>query len=378
MNVRDNEDFTPIDLKKAKTLSTVNNSFFGTNQLSQFMDQINPLSELAHKRRLSSMGPGGLSRERAGFEVRDAHATHYGRICTVETPEGANIGLVLNLAQYARINDYGFIETPYRKVTSAVAPKDAEGKTTSKDVVDEDGKVVIKVGKTIAKADIKKLEKLDRKTVPVKAQVTTDIVYLGATDEQSAVIAGAGQGYDKDGFFENPRVSARTGGTDSEEVDADDVTHMDAAPQQIVGISAGLIPFLERNYVYRSLMGANQQRQAVPLVRPESPIIGTGLEGPTAKNSGQVIVAEEDGEVVSATANEVVVKYKKAGKKTYKPYHFVRSNDGTSMNQKVRVSVGDKVEKDQPIIEGMSIADGELALGHDAMVAFMQWDGYNF
>ena len=378
MSMSDMDSVTPNQLVNARPVVAAVREFFGSSQLSQFMDQTNPLSELAHKRRLSSMGPGGLSRERAGFEVRDAHATHYGRICTVETPEGANIGLVLNLAQYARINNYGFIETPYRKVISAVAPKDAEGKTTSKDVLDVDGKVVVKADKEITKADIKKLAKLDRQTVPVKAQVTTDIVYLDATDEQSAVIAGAGQEYDKDGFFQSPRVSARTGGTDSEEVDADDVTHMDAAPQQIVGISAGLIPFLERNYVYRSLMGANQQRQAVPLVRPESPIVGTGLEGPTAKNSGQVIVAEEDGEVVSATADEVVIKYAKAGKKTYSPYHFVRSNDGTSMNQKVRVSVGDKVKKDQPIIEGMSIADGELALGHDAMVAFMQWDGYNF
>ena len=378
MSMSDMDSVTPNQLVNARPIVAAVREFFASSQLSQFMDQTNPLSELAHKRRLSSMGPGGLSRERAGFEVRDAHATHYGRICTVETPEGANIGLVLNLAQYARINHFGFIETPYRKVISALPPKDAEGKTASKDIVDEDGKVLVKEGKQITKADIKKLAKLDRKTVPVKAQVTTDIVYLDATDEQSAVIAGAGQEYDKDGFFKNPRVSARTGGTDSEEVDADEVTHMDAAPQQIVGISAGLIPFLERNYVYRSLMGANQQRQAVPLVRPESPIVGTGLEGPTAQNSGQVIIAEEDGEVVTATANELVVKYKNAGKKTYTPYHFVRSNDGTSMNQKVRVSIGDKVTAGQPIIEGMSIADGELALGHDAMVAFMQWDGYNF
>ena len=378
MSMSDLEEVTPNKLINARPIVAAVREFFASSQLSQFMDQTNPLSELAHKRRLSSMGPGGLSRERAGFEVRDAHATHYGRICTVETPEGANIGLVLNLAQYARINNYGFIETPYRKVVSALLLKDAEGKTTSKDVVDEDGNVVIEQGKTITKADIKKLEKLNKKTAPVKAQVTTEIVYLDSTDEQSAVIAGAGQEYDDDGFFVNPRVSARTGGTESEEVDANDVTHMDAAPQQIVGISAGLIPFLERNYVYRSLMGANQQRQAVPLVRPESPIVGTGLEGPTAKNSGQVITAEEDGEVVSATADEIVIKYKSVGKKTYTPYHFIRSNDGTSMNQKVRVSAGDKVKEGQPIIEGMSIADGELALGHDAMVAFMPWDGYNF
>ncbi len=221
------------------------------------MDQINPLSELAHKRRLSSMGPGGLSRERAGFEVRDAHATHYGRICAVETPEGANIGLVLNLANFARVNEYGFIETPYRKV--------------------------------------------------VKGKVTDEVVYLDAYEEEQAIIAGGGVELDAKGGFKNDRVSARSR-LRSAEVDSDEVTHIDASRNQIIGSSAGLIPFIEKNYVYRSLMGSNQQRQAVPLIQPQSPIVGTGLEIAAAHNTGQVIVAEDSGEVVRASAQEVVVK----------------------------------------------------------------------
>jgi len=326
MSMSEIETVTPGQLINARPIVAAVREFFASSQLSQFMDQINPLSELAHKRRLSSMGPGGLSRERAGFEVRDAHATHYGRICTVETPEGANIGLVLNLAQYARINDYGFIETPYLKVS--------------------------------------------------KGKVTDEIVYLDAADELDSVIAAEGNEIDDNGKFVNERVSARVS-TSSEEIEADRVTHMDASNQQIVGSSAGLIPFLERNYVYRSLMGANQQRQAVPLVQPQSPIVGTGIEEVVARNSGQLIVAEEAGEVVKADASEVQVKYKD-GTKSYFPVHFVRSNEGTSINQKVVVSAGDKVKKGDILVEGMSIQGGELALGKDVLVAFMPWKGYNF
>lgn len=326
MSMSEIETVTPAQLINARPVVAAVREFFASSQLSQFMDQINPLSELAHKRRLSSMGPGGLSRERAGFEVRDAHATHYGRICPVETPEGANIGLVLNMAMYARINDYGFMETPYRKV--------------------------------------------------VKGKVTNEVVYLDAAEEEKAVIAAGGEPLDKDGKFVNKRVSARNklvAGT----VDAADVTHMDAANRQIIGSSAGLIPFVEKNYVYRSLMGSNQQRQAVPLVKPEAPVVGTGLEGVVARNSGQVVIAEEDGEVVHAEANELVVSYGKV-KKTYHPMHFVRSNEGTSINQKVVVRAGDKVKKGDILVEGMSVSGGELALGKNLLVAFMPWNGYNF
>jgi DNA-directed RNA polymerase subunit beta len=326
MSMSELESVTPGQLINARPVVAAVREFFASSQLSQFMDQINPLSELAHKRRLSSMGPGGLSRERAGFEVRDAHATHYGRICAVETPEGANIGLVLNLANYARINEYGFIETPYRKV--------------------------------------------------VKGKVTEEVVYLDASEEEHAVIAGAGVELGKDGKFVNERVSARMF-LKSGEVDAKDVTHVDAARNQIIGSSAGLIPFIEKNYVYRSLMGSNQQRQAVPLIQPSAPIVGTGLEDAAARNTGQMLLAEADGEVVKATGDEVVVKYKE-GAVSYEPQHFIRSNEGTSINQKVVVNTGDKVKAGDVLIEGMSIQNGELALGKDLIVAFMPWGGYNF
>lgn len=326
MSMSEIETVTPAQLINARPVVAAVREFFASSQLSQFMDQINPLSELAHKRRLSSMGPGGLSRERAGFEVRDAHATHYGRICAVETPEGANIGLVLNLASYARINDYGFVETPYRVVKNT--------------------------------------------------KVTDEIVYLDAAAEETAVIAGAGEELDAKGAFAHERVSARKR-LKSSEVEAHEVTHMDASRKQIIGSSAGLIPFVEKNYVYRSLMGSNQQRQAVPLVQPQSPVVGTGTEAVAARNTGQLIVAEADGEVTKATGEEVVVKYKE-GNVSYRPQHFIRSNEGTSINQKVVVNTGDKVKAGDPLVEGMSIQGGELALGKDLRVAFMPWGGYNF
>jgi len=326
MSMSELESVTPGQLINARPVVAAVREFFASSQLSQFMDQINPLSELAHKRRLNSMGPGGLSRERAGFEVRDAHATHYGRICAVETPEGANIGLVLNMANYARINEYGFIETPYRKVKNG--------------------------------------------------KVTNEVEYLDAAAEERAVIAGAGVALDKNDKFVADRVSARAN-LKSSEVDARDVTHIDAARNQIIGSSAGLIPFIENNYVYRSLMGSNQQRQAVPLIQPRAPIVGTGLETAAARNTGQMMLAEADGEVVAASGDKVTVKYKD-GTVDYEPQHFVRSNEGTSINQKVVVSTGQKVKKDDVLVEGMSIQNGELALGKDLIVAFMPWNGYNF
>ncbi|HVS58927.1 MAG TPA: DNA-directed RNA polymerase subunit beta [Candidatus Saccharimonadales bacterium] len=378
MSMSEIETVQPGQLINARPVVAAVREFFASSQLSQFMDQINPLSELAHKRRLSSMGPGGLSRERAGFEVRDAHATHYGRICAVETPEGANIGLVLNLANYARVNDYGFVETPYRKVTNAVTAKDSVGHIASVDLEDEKGKAIVKAGKPITAADAAKLAKVTgRVTWPVKAKVTKDVVYLDAFEEEAAVIAGGGNEIDDNGYFVDERVSARTH-LKSGEVDANEVTHMDASRNQIIGSSAGLIPFIEKNYVYRSLMGSNQQRQAVPLIQPSSPIVGTGLEGAAARNTGQLTVAESDGEVVKASAQEVIVKYKSGDTVAYQPQHFVRSNEGTSINQKVAVSTGDKVKKGDVLVEGMSVQGGELALGKDLRVAFMPWAGYNF
>jgi len=326
MSMSEIETVQPGQLINARPVVAAVREFFASSQLSQFMDQTNPLSELAHKRRLSSMGPGGLSRERAGFEVRDAHATHYGRICAVETPEGANVGLVLNLANYARVNDYGFVETPYRVVS--------------------------------------------------KGKVTDEVVYLDAAAEEKAVIAGAGVKLDKTGKIVDERVSARIR-LQAGEADRSDVTHIDAAQNQIIGSSAGLIPFIEKDNVYRALMGSSQQRQSVPLIHPEAPIVGTGLEGAVARNSGQMILAEEAGEVLKATGESVTVQYKD-GKVTYEPQHFVRSNDGTAINQTVVVHAGDKVKKGDVLIEGASISGGELALGKNLTVAFMPWAGYNF
>ncbi|MFA5003938.1 MAG: DNA-directed RNA polymerase subunit beta [Candidatus Saccharimonadales bacterium] len=377
MSMSEIETVSPGQLINARPVVAAVREFFASSQLSQFMDQINPLSELAHKRRLSSMGPGGLSRERAGFEVRDAHATHYGRICAVETPEGANVGLVLNLANFARVNEYGFVETPYRKVVNSVTAKDAVGHIARVDLEDEKGKAIVKAGKAITKADADKLAKVKTQvTWPVRAKVTSDVIYLDAAAEESAVIAGAGLPTDANGYFVEERVSARTN-LKSTEVDANEVTHMDAARNQIIGSSAGLIPFIEKNYVYRALMGSNQQRQAVPLIKPESPIVGTGLETAAARNTGQIVVAEAAGEVIKATGDQVVVKYKE-GNVTYEPQHFVRSNEGTSINQSVAVNTGDKVKKGDTLIEGMSVQGGELALGKDLVVAFMPWAGYNF
>ena len=377
MSMSEIETVTPAQLINARPVVAAVREFFASSQLSQFMDQINPLSELAHKRRLSSMGPGGLSRERAGFEVRDAHATHYGRICAVETPEGANIGLVLNLASYARINDYGFIETPYRKVINAVTPQQAAGHIAAVNLEAEDGTLVVAAGNKITADDAKQLAAVSsRVTWPVKAKVTDEVVYLDAAAEEASVIAGAGEEVDDEGYFVNERVSARSH-LSSSEVDANDVVYMDASRSQIIGSSAGLIPFLEKNYVYRSLMGSNQQRQAVPLVQPRAPIVGTGMEAAAAQNTGQLVSAEADGQVIKATADEVVVQYKDR-KATYNPLHFVRSNEGTSINQKVVVYSGDTIKAGDPIIEGMSVQGGELALGKDLIAAFMPWGGYNF
>ena len=325
MSMTDIENVTPGQLINARPVVAAVREFFASSQLSQLMDETNPLSELSHKRRLSSMGPGGLSRERAGFDVRDAHPTHYGRLCSVETPEGANIGLVLNLATYARVNEYGFIETPYRKV--------------------KDGRV------------------------------TNEVVYLDASRERNEIIADAGAKLNEDGTFTDERVSARIE-MQPGQIDASEVTMMDAAHKQILGSTASLVPFIEKNRIDRSLTGSNMQRQAVPLINPQSPTVGTGIEGVIAKNSSQLITAEAEGEVIRADGDVVEVKYED-GVKSYELLHFEKSNDDRSINQKVRVSRGQKVKKGDILIEGASIADGEIALGRDLRVAFMPWGGYN-
>ena len=325
MSVTDIENVSPSQLINARPVVAAVCEFFTSSQLSQLIDEVNPLAELSHKRRLSSTGPGGLSRERAGFDVRDAHPTHYGRICSVETPEGANIGLVLNLATYARVNEYGFIETPYLRV--------------------KDGKV------------------------------TDELVYLDAAEEANEVIADAGEILNDDKTFRDERVSARNN-MRPEQVDAKDVTLMDAAHRQILGSTAALVPFIEKNRIDRSLTGSNMQRQAVPLLTPRRVTVGTGIEKDIARNSGHLIMAEADGEVIRADADEIHVKYKD-GVKVYELRHFVKNNDDRCYNQKTVVARGDKVKKGGALIEGASIAEGEIALGRDLLVAFMPWGGYN-
>jgi len=339
MNVRDNEVFTPIDLINAKTLSSVINSFFGTNQLSQFMDQTNPLSEVTHKRRLSALGPGGLSRERAGFEVRDVHYTHYGRLCTIETPEGPNIGLISSLSVYAKINNLGFIETPYWKV--------------------KDGKVL-------------------KNEAPI---------YLSAEEEEGKLIAQADKQLASDGSFTEERINARKEG-DFPIISPKDIDLMDVGSNQIASIAASSIPFLENDDANRALMGSNMQRQAVPLLKPHSPIVGTGIEKLVARDSRVLINAEGDGVVEYVDANEIHIRYNLSEEdklvrfdgdiKVYKLVKFQKTNQNTTMNLKPIVEKGQKVEKGQVLCEGFATQAGELALGQNLKVAFMPWKGYNF
>ena len=338
MNVRDNEVFTPVDLINARTLSSVINSFFGTSQLSQFLDQTNPLSEITHKRRISALGPGGLSRERAGFEVRDVHYSHYGRLCTIETPEGPNIGLISTLCVHAKINEMGFIETPYRKV--------------------ENGRVNMK-----------------------------SLTFLSAEEEDSAKIAQANVPLDEKGNFVEDRIISRETG-DFPILDKQDVQYMDVAPNQIVGLSASLIPFLEHDDANRALMGSNMQRQAVPLLRPDVPIVGTGLEGKAARDARIQIHSEGDGVVEFVDANEIHVRYNRNDEqrlvsfeedlKVYRLTKFMKTNQETSINLKPAVRKGQKVKNGDFLTEGYATKDGELALGKNLKVAFMPWKGYNF
>lgn len=340
MNVRDNEVFTPIDLINARTLSSVINSFFGTSQLSQFLDQTNPLSEITHKRRISALGPGGLSRERAGFEVRDVHYSHYGRLCTIETPEGPNIGLISTLCVHAKINKMGFIETPYRKV--------------------EEGKVLLS---------------------------NADVDYLSAEEEDNKIIGQASPDFDNLGVFSRERVKARHQG-EFPVLPPEELQYIDVASNQIVGVSASLIPFLENDDANRALMGSNMQRQAVPLLRPESPIVGTGLEATAAQDCRMLINAEGEGVVEYVDANMITIRYNRTDMdrlvsfeedtKTYKLTKFRRTNQGTCINLKPIVKKGDTVVRGQILCEGYATQQGELALGRNLKVAFMPWKGYNF
>jgi DNA-directed RNA polymerase subunit beta len=338
MNSRDAEQLTPQDLVNARTISSVINTFFGTNQLSQFMDQTNPIAELTHKRRMSALGPGGLTRERAGFEVRDVHYTHYGRLCPIETPEGPNIGLISSLCVHAKINDFGFIETPYRKVKEGV--------------------------------------------------VTKSVEYLAAEQEDETVIAQANAPLNSDSTFVNDSIFSRFRDSNVGLAKPDEIEYMDVSTNQITSLAAALIPFIEHDDANRALMGSNMQRQAVPLLRPEAPVVGTGLEHRAAKDSRAIITAEDNGEVVYVSGTEIRVKYDRneiqqncyfdEGIKSYRLQKFERSNQDTTINQRPVVNIGDKVKKGDTLADGCSTDHGELALGRNLLVAFMPWRGYNF
>jgi len=338
MNSRDAEQLTPQDLVNARTISSVINSFFGTNQLSQFMDQTNPIAEITHKRRMSALGPGGLTRERAGFEVRDVHYTHYGRLCPIETPEGPNIGLITSLCIHAKVNDFGFIETPYRKVKEGT--------------------------------------------------VTNDVEYLAAEQEDETVIAQANAPLTDKGTFENDAIFSRFRESHVGLAKPGEIEYMDVSANQITSLAAALIPFIEHDDANRALMGSNMQRQAVPLLRPDSPIVGTGLEQRAAKDSRAIISAEGDGEVVYVSGDEIRIRYIRSeieenchfdgGIKSYKLKKFERSNQDTTVNQRPIVDVGDKVKAGEAIADGCATQKGELALGRNLLVAFMPWRGYNF
>ena len=378
MSVADPDAVTPSLLVNVRPIVASVKEFYASHQLSQFLQQTNPLDEIVHKRRLNALGPGGLNRERAGFEVRDVHRTHYGRICPIETPEGPNIGLVSTMASFARVNEYGFIETPYLKVRNQVEPAKSAGEITRFQVKDKAGKVIVKSGDQITAAAAKAIEAAGVAMVQVKAHVTKEVVYLDAFDEENAVIAPANIKVNEDGTFVNAVVSARGVGGEAAELSADDVQYMDISSIQTVGVSAALIPFMEHDDARRALMGANMQKQAVALVKPQAPIVGTGIEHKVAADSGQIILAEDDGEVIRASAQEIVVKYKKLGERSYELLNFIRSNQGAGMTQRCVVIGGETVKKGDVLADGMSTVDGELALGQNVLVAFMAFDGYNF
>ncbi|HEM61730.1 MAG TPA: DNA-directed RNA polymerase subunit beta, partial [Chloroflexi bacterium] len=379
MSTKDPSQITPLTLINIRPVVAAVREFFGGSQLSQFMDQTNPLAELTHKRRLSALGPGGLRRERAGFDVRDVHDSHYGRICPIETPEGPNIGLIGSLATFAEINEYGFIETPYRKVVNTV-PNDVRslvGKTLREDVTDpETGEMVAEAGTVISPAVAELIVELPLEMVAVRPIATREVVYMPADEEDKHVIAQANALLDDKGQLVEDRVSTRSRREYLIEP-VDEVDYMDVSPKQIVSVSAALIPFLEHDDANRALMGSNMQRQAVPLVVPESPTVGTGIELQSALDSGQVVVARAPGRVVSATSSQIVVSGDD-GDRVYTLRRYNRSNQGTCIDQRPVVEKGDVVQRGDVLADSSSTEHGELALGQNVLVAFMSWEGHNF
>jgi DNA-directed RNA polymerase subunit beta len=380
MSIRDQDQVSPVSLINIRPIVAALREFFGSSQLSQFMDQTNPLAELRHKRTLSALGPGGLRRERAGFDVRDVHNSHYGRICPIETPEGPNIGLIGRLASYARVNEYGFIETPYRKVLKSLSSDDSRllDRKLRETLTDEKtGEEIAKEGERITKEMLPKIKKLKRATIFVVPFVSEEVEYLSADAEDKWVIAQANTPLNLNYEFEAAQISCRHRG-DFITSGADGVNFMDVAPHQVVGISAALIPFLEHDDANRALMGSNMQAQAVPLINPDIPLISTGMERYAALDSGQVLVAEEDGEVVSVTGHLVNVKNAEGKVRTYTLRKYQRSNQSTCIDQRPAVIKGQRIHKGDILADSSSTVSGNLALGQNVVMAFVSWEGGNF
>lgn len=380
MSIRDQDQLSPITLINIRPVVAALREFFGSSQLSQFMDQTNPLAELRHKRTLSALGPGGLRRERAGFDVRDVHHSHYGRICPIETPEGPNIGLIGRLASFARVNEYGFIETPYRRVRKSLAPDDARlvGRTLREAIKDpKSGDVLIKENSSVTPEIAKKIVKANPKEVLVVPFVSEEMEYLSADVEDRFVIAQANTPLNEQAEFIRQRVSSRYHSSFIFSTTTN-IDYMDVAPHQIVGISAALIPFLEHDDANRALMGSNMQAQAVPLLRPDVPQVSTGMEYDAARDSGQVVVAEEAGEVVSVTGRTIVVRSTEGKPHTYTLRKYHRSNQSTCIDQRPAVVKGQIVRRGDVIADSSSTEGGELALGQNVIVAFISWEGGNF
>ena len=382
MTILDQEEATPSALVNIRPVVAAVREFFGGSQLSQFMDQTNPLAELTHKRRLSALGPGGLSRERAGFDVRDVHYSHYGRICPIETPEGPNIGLLGSLATYARINDYGFLETPYRTIrkTMDITNPDIQGRVVRDGITGEDGKPIVRAGHAVSGAAAKRLAQMPAREVAVKPYVTSDVndvIYLPADEEDKFIVAQASAPMDDKLQFVEDRVEVRTSSHYSVEA-PERIDYLDVSPMQIVSVSTSLIPFLEHDDANRALMGSNMQRQAVPLLRPDAPLVGTGMETRVAQDSGQMVLAKTTGTVTSVTGDWVKITDADGVEHTQILRKFVRSNQGTCLTQRAIVSRGDRVEIGTPLADSSSTNQGDLALGQNVLVAFMAMEGYNF
>ena len=380
MSIRDQDTISPVSLVNIRPVVAALREFFGSSQLSQFMDQTNPLAELRHKRTLSALGPGGLRRERAGFDVRDVHHSHYGRICPIETPEGPNIGLIGRLASYARVNEYGFIETPYRRVIKVLASDDPrlETRLLRETLTDPDtGEVIARQGERVTKEMLPAIVKLKKSTIFVAPFVSEEVEYLSADAEDKFVIAQANSVLTDLDEFENERISCRHH-SDFTISGPDSVNYMDVAPHQVVGVSASLIPFLEHDDANRALMGSNMMAQAVPLIQPDIPLISTGMEAFAAIDSGQVMVAEEDGQVVSVTGNQIVVQNNSGTVRTYNLRKYQRSNQSTCIDQRPAVIKGQRIRRQDILADSSSTVQGKLALGQNVVVAFVSWEGGNF